>query len=207
MGIKPIQIVNLTRTPGRLALVALRWSTPTHDQRRSTGRFAPVNGAGRPALVDQRTAYKFVPHKQSCKGKDEAIKIEKAKECDYIVNLDKVEKEVKTLQMKQHQMLHSHLPRGSFLNHPPTCYFCFQKGHLKVHCFKFHKHEKLRKCRNRKKPPRVKQIWVRKDLVNQVRPERKEKGKSTQLVWVVKKDQFPNLVKPPLVDDTPSTNT
>ena len=65
----------------------------------------------------------------------------------------------------------------------------------------------MRKSRNRKSPPRVKQIWVRKDLVDQVRPKRKEKGKSTQLVWVVKKNIFPNLVKPPLVDDTPSTST
>ena len=109
--------------------------------------------------------------------------------------------------MKQHQRPHSHHPKGSFLNHPHTCYFFFQKGHLKAHCFKFHKHEKLRKSRNRKTPPRVKQIWVRKDLVDRVRPKGKEKGKSTQLVWVVKKNQFPNLVKPPLVDDTPSTCT
>ena len=65
----------------------------------------------------------------------------------------------------------------------------------------------MRKSRNRKCPPRVKQIWVRKDLVDQVRPKRKEKGKSTQLVWVVKKNKFPNLVKPPLVDITNSTST
>ena len=68
-------------------------------------------------------------------------------------------------------------------------------------------HKKMRKSRNRKSPSRVKQSWVRKDLVNQVRPKVKEKGKSTQLVWVAKKNQFPNLVKPPLVDVTPSTST
>ena len=45
-----------------------RWSTPAHDQRRATGRFAPVSGAGRPALVDQRTAPKIVSLKQFCKG-------------------------------------------------------------------------------------------------------------------------------------------
>ncbi|KAK0576347.1 hypothetical protein LWI29_015818 [Acer saccharum] len=162
----------------------------------------------RKLLMEKEQKVKVLEETNEALGrKDEALKIAKVKECDYIVHLDKVEKEVKVLQMKQHQRLHSHLPRGSFLNHPPTCYFCFQKGHSKTHCFKFHKHEKLRKSRNRKKPPRVKQIWVRKDLVNQVRPKRKEKGKSTQLVWVVKKDQFPNLVKPPLVDDTPSTST
>ncbi|KAK1558803.1 hypothetical protein Q3G72_006847 [Acer saccharum] len=46
----------------------LRWSTPAHDQRRSTGRFAPVSGAGRPALVDQRTAYIFVPTSNHARG-------------------------------------------------------------------------------------------------------------------------------------------
>ena len=65
----------------------------------------------------------------------------------------------------------------------------------------------MRESRKRKSPPRVKRIWVRKDLVNHVRPKGKEKGKSTQLVWVVKKNQFPNLVKPPLVDVTSSTCT
>ena len=155
----------------------------------------------------ERKAKALEETKEALGRKDEALKIAKVKECDYIVYVDKVEKEVKELQLKQHQRPHSHQPRGSFLNHPPTCYFCFQKGHFKAHCFKFHKHEKLRKSRNRKSPPRVKQIWVRKDLVDQVRPKVKEKGKSTQLVWVVKKNIFPNLIKPPLVDDTPSTST
>ncbi|KAK0598879.1 hypothetical protein LWI29_000271 [Acer saccharum] len=45
-----------------------RWSTPTHDQRRSTGRFAPVSGAGRPALVDQRTAQKLYPTSNHARG-------------------------------------------------------------------------------------------------------------------------------------------
>ncbi|KAK0594676.1 hypothetical protein LWI29_024325 [Acer saccharum] len=36
-----------------------RWSTPAHDQRRATGRFAPVSGAGGPVLVDQRTVPKI----------------------------------------------------------------------------------------------------------------------------------------------------
>ena len=155
----------------------------------------------------ERKAKALEETKEALGRKDEALMVAKVKECDYIVNLDKVEKEVLALQMRQHQRPHTHLPRGSFLNHLPTCYFCLQKGHLKAHCFKFHKHENLRKSRNKKNPPRVKQIWVRKDLFNQVKPKVKEKGKSTQLVWVAKKNQFPNLIKPPLVDVTPSTST
>ena len=156
----------------------------------------------------ERKAKALEETKEALGRKDEALKIAKVKECDYIVYVDKVEKKVKELQLEQHQRPHSHQPRGSFLNHPPIFYFCFQKGHIKAQCFKFHKHEKLRKSRNRKSPPIVKQIWVRKDLVDQVRPKGKEKkGKSTQLVWVVKKNIFPNLIKPPLVDDTPSTST
>ena len=53
---------------GRSALVALRWCGPAHDQRHATGRFTPVSYVGRLALVDQRTAHNFEPHKQSCKG-------------------------------------------------------------------------------------------------------------------------------------------
>ncbi|KAK0593890.1 hypothetical protein LWI29_016102 [Acer saccharum] len=45
-----------------------RWSTPAHDQRLSTGRFAPVSGAGRPALVDQRTAPKLYPTSNFARG-------------------------------------------------------------------------------------------------------------------------------------------
>ncbi|KAI9174893.1 hypothetical protein LWI28_024212 [Acer negundo] len=145
--------------------------------------------------------------KEALGRKDEALKVAKVKECDYIVNLDTVEKEVKALQMRKHHGPHSHLPRGSFLNHPPTCYFSLQNGHLKAHCLKFHKYKKMRESRNKKNTPRVRKIWVRKDLVNQVRPKGKQKGKSTQFVWVAKKNQFPNLVKSPLVDVTHSTST
>ena len=90
----------------------------------------------------ERKAKALEETKEALGRKDEALKIAKVKECDYIVYLDKAEKEVKALQMKQHQRPHSHQPRGSFLNHPPTCYFCFQKGHFKAQCFKFHKHKK-----------------------------------------------------------------
>ena len=81
----------------------------------------------------ERKAKALEETKEALGRKDEALKVAKVKECDFIVNLDKVEKEVKELHMRQHHGPHSHLPRGSFLNHPPTCYFCFQKGHLKAH--------------------------------------------------------------------------
>ena len=126
----------------------------------------------------ERKAKALEETKEALGRKDEALKVAKVKECDYIVNLDKVEKEVKALQMRQHHGPHTHLPIGSFLTHPPPCYFCL---HLNAHCFKFHKHKKMRESRNRRNPPRVKKIRVRKDLVNQVRPKRKEKKRGNQL--------------------------
>ena len=65
----------------------------------------------------------------------------------------------------------------------------------------------VEKPRNRKSPPSIKKIWVRKDLMNQTRKKGKEMmGKSSTFVWIVKKSEFPNLVKPPLVNPNPTQN-
>ena len=64
----------------------------------------------------------------------------------------------------------------------------------------------VEKSRSRKSPPRIRKIWVRKDRLDQAKNISKDKMvKSSTLVWVVKSGEFPNLVKPPLVDNIPST--
>ena len=89
---------------------------------------------------------------------------------------------------------------GRFTNKPITCYFCAKMGHTKARCFRFKRFIASR-FRTRIDPPKVKQIWVRKDLVSQVRPM----GRDTTYrhlapILVVKKHVLPNPVKPPLVD-------
>ena len=64
----------------------------------------------------------------------------------------------------------------------------------------------VEKSRSRRSPPRIRKIWVRKDRLDQVKNISKDRMvKSSTLVWVVKSGEFPNLVKPPLVDNIPST--
>ena len=49
--------------------------------------------------------------KEALSKKEEALKIAKVKECNYIVKLDKVEKVVKSLAIKQNHMPHGHSSR------------------------------------------------------------------------------------------------
>ena len=129
------------------------------------------------------------------------------KECDFIAQLDKVEKEVKALEVNQIQRPQSHLSKGSSYNSNLICYVCSRREHCKAKNFKFNQHRKTRGPRNRRNPPRVKQIWVRKDQVHLFRNMGMEKiVKSPNFVWVAKKREFPNLVKPPLVNTSPTPN-
>ena len=65
----------------------------------------------------------------------------------------------------------------------------------------------VEKPRNRRSPPRIRKIWVRKDSMNQMRKKGKEMmGKSSTFIWIVKKSEFPNLIKPPLVNLHPTPN-
>ena len=57
-------------------------------------------------VVQKANALKEV--KETLSKKEEALKIAKVKECDYIAQLDKVEREVKSLQVKQSQRSLSH---------------------------------------------------------------------------------------------------
>ena len=65
----------------------------------------------------------------------------------------------------------------------------------------------VEKPRNRRSPPRIRKFWVRKESMNQMRKKGKEMmGKSSTFIWIVKKSEFPNLVKPPLVNPNPTPN-
>ena len=132
--------------------------------------------------------------------KEDELKYAKVKKCDYIVQLDVAEKELKSFQIKGYHGHHTVNQTGRFPNQPITCYFCAKMGHTKARCFRF-KRFIASEFRTRVDPPKVKQIWVRKDLVCQVRPM----GRDTTYrhlapIWVVKKHVLPNPVKPPLID-------
>ena len=138
---------------------------------------------------------------QSCLNKkEEELKIAKVKECNFIVQLDAAENELKSLQIQKYQGPNIRNQRGSFPNHSFTCYFCAKRGHTKAQCFSF-KRFRTSQMRSRMYPPKIKQIWVRKDLVGQVREvEIDTKYRPLTPIWVVKNSLLPNLVKAPLVD-------
>ena len=139
--------------------------------------------------------------------KEEALKIAQMKECEFIAQLDKVKNEVEVLQVKQIQQPQSHSSKGSSSNSNLICYVCSRREHFKAKNYKFNQHRKMKGPRNMWSPPRVKQIWVRKDQVHLFRNMGKEKiVKSPNFVWVAKKREFPNLVKPPLEESSLSLN-
>ena len=82
----------------------------------------------------------------------------------------------------------SPMKKGRFPSYPLTCYFCHKKGHVKSRCFEFLKHANSDKNGPIRRSNHVKQIWVRKDLVNQVR------DKSMGPIWVVKKKLSYNVI-------------
>ena len=113
--------------------------------------------------------------KETLSNKKEALKIAKVKECDYITQLDKVEKEVKSLQRKQSQRPQSHSSRGSSSNSNLICYLCSKTWHVRARKYHFNGHRKMRGSRNRKSPPKIKKTWVRKDQVHLTKNKDKEK--------------------------------
>ena len=80
------------------------------------------------------------------------------------------------------------MQKGRFPSYPLTCYFCHKKAHVKSRCFEFLKHANNDRNRPIRRSNHVKKIWVRKDLVNQVRDE------SMGPIWVVKKKMSYNVV-------------
>jgi len=132
--------------------------------------------------------------------KEDELKYAKVKECDYIVQLDMAEKELKSFQVQGYHEHRSYNQTGRIPNQPITCYFCARIGHTKARCFRFKKFLASR-FRSKNDPPKVKQIWVMKDLVSQVRPTgRDTTNMPLSPIWIVKKHVLPNPVKPLTVD-------
>jgi len=114
--------------------------------------------------------------------------------------------------------------QGIIPNPITVCHHCYKIGHIRPLGQEYERHgtrenfnyrENYRhvrkvwveKSRSRRSPPRIRKIWVRKDLLDQARNMGMEKiVKSPNFVWVAKKREFPNLVKPPLVNPSPTPN-
>ena len=76
--------------------------------------------------------------KGALRKKEEALKITQMKECDFIAQLDEVEKKVKALQVNQIQQPQSHSSKGSSSNSNLICYVCSRREHFKATNFKFY---------------------------------------------------------------------
>ena len=109
--------------------------------------------------------------KEEISKKEVALKIAKVKECDYLVEIDRMEQAIKTLTKDGHSKPQALMQKGRIPSFPLSCYFCHRKGHVKSRCFEFLKHANHEQVRPMMNPNHVKKIWVRKDLVNQVRVE------------------------------------
>jgi hypothetical protein len=110
-----------------------------------------------------------------------SLKVAKVKECDYLVEIDRMDQAIKKLTNDGPSRPQPPMQKGRFPSYPLTCYFCHKKGHIKSRCFEFLKHANHDRTRPRMRSNHVKKIWVRKDLVNQVRDE------SMGPIWVVKR--------------------
>ena len=119
-----------------------------------------------------------------------SLKIAKVKECDYLVEIDRMDQAIKKITKDGPSRPRPPMQKERIPSYPLTCYFCHKKGHCKSKCFEFLKHANHERARPRMRPNRVKKIWVMKDLVNQVRDE------SRGLIWVVKRKMNECLVDP-----------
>ena len=52
---------------------------------------------------------------------------------------------------------------------PYNCYFCHTRGHKRAQCAEFIERCKKKQRKPRGKPRRIRQVWVRKDRLDQVR--------------------------------------
>ena len=52
---------------------------------------------------------------------------------------------------------------------PYNCYFCHTRGHKRAQCVEFIENCKKKQRKPRGKPRRTRQVWIRKDKVDQVR--------------------------------------
>ena len=131
--------------------------------------------------------------KEELSMKEMSLKVAKVKECDFLVEIDRMDQAIKELTNSGPLRPKSPMKKGRFPSYPLTCYFCHKKGHVKSRCFEFLKHANSDKNGPIRRSNHVKQIWVRKDLVNPVRDE------SMGPIWVVKKKLSCNVID--LVDE------
>ena len=133
---------------------------------------------------------------ETLKQKDEALKIVEARESVFGIELDKV---VKTLPKDTNSKPQRYQKKGRIPNSSLMCYFCSKREHFKDEYYTLTKNKKNRGARKKNNLPRVKKIWARKDQIHFVINMGKQKIKEQpKFIWVPKKEEFPNLVKPPL---------
>ncbi|KAK3184180.1 hypothetical protein Dsin_031466 [Dipteronia sinensis] len=145
--------------------------------------------------------------KEELKEREEALKIAKVRECDYIGELDNMEKEVNSLKVQHSRRPQSLNQRGSFPYTLPICYLCSKHGHIKANCYKF---QRVKNFQNKfgGNPRGVRKIWVRRDLVDAIRVREKDSLERTLApIWVVKRNESLHLVKPLWVDSNPTKHT
>ena len=136
---------------------------------------------------------------ETLKKKDEALKIAEARESVFGIELDKVEQVVKTLPKDTNSKPQRYQKKGNIPNSSLMCYFCSKREHFKDEYYTLNKNRKNRGARKKNNLPRVKKIWARKDQIHFVINMGKQKIKEQpKFIWVPKKEEFPNLVKPPL---------
>ena len=128
--------------------------------------------------------------KEDLSKKQLALKIAKVKECDHLVEIDRMDQAIKTLTMKGHSKPQTPMKTGRIPFSSLSCYFCHRKGHIKSRCFEFLKHANYERAKPRMRPNHVKKIWVRKELVDKVRVEFRGP------IWVVKRKKNECLVDP-----------
>ena len=119
---------------------------------------------------------------ESCKNEN-ALRIARVKERDYLVELEKAENTIKFLTEEQSikrkslelnivngissysKAKVSKITRGpSFF--PYNCYFCHTRGHKKAQYTEFIKSCKKKQRKPRGKPRRIRQVWIRKNRLN-----------------------------------------
>ena len=133
--------------------------------------------------------------KETLKEKDKALKIAEARESVFGIELDKV---VKTLPKDTNSKPQRYQKKERIPNSSLMCYFCSKREHFKDEYYTLNK-KKIRGARKKNNLPRVKKIWVRNDQIHFVINMGKQKIKEQpKFIWVPKKEEFPNLVKPPL---------
>ncbi|KAK3225650.1 hypothetical protein Dsin_005512 [Dipteronia sinensis] len=124
--------------------------------------------------------------KEELSRKEVALKVVRVKECDRLVELEKAESTIKVLTEEQSIMEEilryntierdANHPKervtkigGSSSYFPYKCHFCHTRGHKKAQCVEFIGMRKKKQSMPKVKPRKIRQVWVQKDKLDQVR--------------------------------------